>query len=486
MNQAVIGNFSNQTQVSEVFRVPPHAMDAEQSVLGGLMLEIKHFDDVSAVINLEDFYTKQHQAVFQAIRDLYHADRAVDLVTVIDYLENSKQLELAGGKEYLVTLVNNTPGASNILFYSQIVRDKSILRKLIETSNEIASECYVTQNQEVKDILDRAESKILAIAEHGQNKEREYRVINELMVAAMERIEEICKSNSTITGIETHYTDLDDITAGLQKGDMIIVAGRPSMGKTTFSMNLAENIAIDSKVPVAVFSLEMPAEQLAMRMLSSVGRIDANKMRTGKLMPEDWTSISNAIGRLSNSKIFIDDAGGLSITELRARARRLDKDIKEMQEKEAKEKGLVPDEKNSPGLGLIVIDYLQLMRGSTNTDNRVNEISEISRGLKGLAKELDIPVIALSQLNRSLEQRPDKRPKMSDLRESGAIEQDADLIMFIYRDEVYHPDSEQKGTAEIIIGKHRNGAIGTVNLAFIAQYTRFENLARHYDSEGFD
>lgn len=472
------GNSNNKLTVAQSpFKVPPHSIDSEQSVLGGLMLSNTAFEDVSAVINEFDFYTKQHQAIYIAICELNRANKPFDLVTVVEFLEASGQIELAGSKAYLAELVANTPGAGNILFYAQIVREKSILRKLIEASNEVAESCFFTQGKDIREILDFAESKVMAIAEHGEGKQRQYKTMDDLLTAAINKIDELFNSDGSITGIETHLTAFDEMTSGLQNGDLLIVAGRPSMGKTTFSMNMAENVATKSGQPVAVFSMEMPGEQLAMRMISSLGRIDAHRMRTGKLLPEDWTKMNKAISLLSNAEIYIDDTPALMITELRARARRIDKDIREKQRRKAIEQGVENPDSKVTGLGLIVIDYLQLMRGSQNTDNRVNEISEISRGLKALAKELNIPVIALSQLNRSLEQRPDKRPKMSDLRESGAIEQDADLIIFIYRDEVYHPDTDDKGTAEIIIAKHRNGSIGTIRLTFIGEYTRFENFA---------
>ncbi|WFE68451.1 replicative DNA helicase [Thiomicrospira sp. R3] len=457
------------------FKVPPHSIDSEQSVLGGLMLSNASFEDVSMVLNQFDFYTKQHQAIYNAIVELNRANKPFDLVTVVEFLEATQQIELAGGKSYLAELVANTPGAGNIMFYTQIVREKSILRKLIEASNDVAESCFFTKGKDVREILDFAESKIMAIAEHGEGKQRQYKTIDELLVSAINRIDELFNSDGSITGIATHLNEFDEMTSGLQRGDLLIVAGRPSMGKTSFSMNIAENVATKSGQPVAVFSMEMPGEQLAMRMISSLGRIDAHRMRTGKLQPEDWAKMNKSISLLSNADIYIDDTPALMITELRARARRIDKDIREKQRRKAIEEGVEDPESKVTGLGLVVIDYLQLMRGSQNTDNRVNEISEISRGLKALAKELNIPLIALSQLNRSLEQRPDKRPKMSDLRESGAIEQDADLIIFIYRDEVYHPDSDDKGTAEIIIGKHRNGSIGSIRLTFIGQYTRFDN-----------
>lgn len=460
-----------------LFKVPPHSIDAEQSVLGGLMLSNAVFDDLSAIVNETDFYTQQHKAIFSSINELSRINKPFDLVTVVEYLTSTGQLELAGDKEYLAELVKNTPGAANIMYYAQIIRDKSILRGLIQASNEVTETAYFPNGRDIREVLDIAESKIMAIAEHGEGKERHYKTMEDLLESAINKIDELFNSDGTITGEETHLTEFDELTSGLQKGDLIIVAGRPSMGKTTFSMNMAENIATKNKTPVAVFSMEMPGESLTMRMISSIGRIDATRMRTGKLETEDWPSLNKAINVLSQAKIYIDDAPALMITELRARARRIDKDIRDTQRKEAIQAGIENPESKVTGLGLVVVDYLQLMRGSAGSENRTNEISEISRGLKALAKELNIPVIALSQLNRSLEQRPNKRPIMSDLRESGAIEQDADIIIFIYRDEVYNKDSDDKGTAEIILGKHRNGALGTVRLTFIGEYTRFDNFA---------
>jgi replicative DNA helicase len=467
-----------------LFKVPPHSIEAEQSVLGGLMLSNEVMEDVAVIVNDRDFYTQQHKAIFQSILSLSRHNKPFDLVTVVEHLASTGQLELAGDKEYLAELVKNTPGAANILYYAQIVRDKSILRSLIQASNEVMETAYFPQGKDIREVLDVAESKIMSIAEHGEGKERQYKTMDVLLEAAINKIDELFNTEGTITGQATHLTDFDELTSGLQKGDLIIVAGRPSMGKTTFSMNMAENIATKNNTPVAVFSMEMPGEALAMRMISSIGRIDAGRMRTGKLQQEDWPKLNKAIQVLSQAKVYIDDTPALMITELRARARRIDKDIRDLQRKEAIQAGVEEPERAVTGLGLIVVDYLQLMRGSAGAENRVNEISEISRGLKALAKELEIPVIALSQLNRSLEQRPNKRPVMSDLRESGAIEQDADLIIFIYRDEVYHPDSEDKGVAEIILGKHRNGALGTVRLTFIGEYTRFENHAGFAPDEG--
>jgi replicative DNA helicase len=394
-------------------------------------------------------------------------------------LESTGKLEDVGDKQYLIDLVSNTPGSVNIEFYAETVREKSILRSLIAVSNEISETSYFPQGKDIREVLDLAESRVMGIAEHGSGKQREYETMETLLNRAVSTIDERFNSDGSITGLATKLTEFDEVTSGLQNGDLIIVAGRPSMGKTTFSMNLAENVAMQGS-PVAVFSMEMPGEQLVLRMISSIGKIDAERIRTGKLQQEDWPSLNKAVSMLSQTQFFIDDTPALMITDLRARARRIDKDIRDAQYKKAVEAGEESPEEKVTGLGLIVIDYLQLMRGSTNTDNRVNEISEISRGLKAIAKELNVPVIALSQLSRNLEQRPDKRPKMADLRESGAIEQDADLIIFIYRDEVYNPDTDDKGTAEIILGKHRNGALANIRLTFMGQYTKFENHA------GFD
>ena len=467
---------NSSTDSDNLIKIPPHSIEAEQAVLAGLMLSEQSIDDVFVLVNVNDFYTKAHQAIFSAILDLSRRNKPYDLIATISHLESIGDLELAGDKTYLVEIIESTPSASNLLFYANIVREKAILRHMIEACNKISEQCYFTKGKDVREVLDFAESQIMTIAEHGSGKERNYKGIEELLASAVDKLDELFNTEGTITGEETHLTEFDDITAGLQKSDLIIVAGRPSMGKTTFSMNLAENIATKNNRPIGVFSMEMPGESLAMRMISSIGKIDAGRMRTGKLEQDDWPKLNYAINVLSRSKIYIDDTPALMITELRARARRLDKDIRDLQRKEAEEQNLDPA-KHVTGLGLIVIDYIQLMRGSGNSENRVNEISEISRGLKALAKELEIPVIALSQLNRSLEQRPNKRPVMSDLRESGAIEQDADLIIFIYRDQVYNPDSEDKGIAEIIIGKHRNGALGTVRLTFMGEYTRFDNHA---------
>lgn len=467
-------------------KTPPHALEAEQSVVGGLMLENDQFDEVSAIVQADDFYVQAHRILYETIAALYQQGRPYDAISVLEFLKSTRQLEQIGGKPFLTELVKNVPSGANLHFYASVVREKAILRQLIAQSNEIIEMAYFPEGKTVREVLDVAETKIMAIAEHGGTKEREYQLIADLLSAALDKIEELYSSDSPITGLPTHYKDLDNLTAGLQAGDLIIVAGRPSMGKTTFSMNIAENVATLGQTPVAIFSLEMPGEQLAMRMLSSIGRIPSQRIRTGKLEEEDWPKLNRALAILSESDLYIDDTPALTVNELRARARRIDKDIRDKQRKAAITAGKAEAEIEQAvtGLGLIVIDYLQLMRGSLNVENRVNEVSEISRGLKALAKELGIPVIALSQLNRSLEQRSDKRPKMSDLRESGAIEQDADLIMFIYRDEAYNPETEKKGIAEIIVGKHRNGPIDTVLMTFIGKYTRFENYVPMEAADG--
>lgn len=471
--------FDRRMTQEALFKTPPHSIESEQSVIGGLLLDNEKFSDISVVLKVEDFYTHQHQLIYGAISQLSERNKPFDLVTVIEMLESTGKLEDVGDKQYLIDLVSNTPGSVNIEFYAETVREKSILRSLIAVSNEISETSYFPQGKDIREVLDLAESRVMGIAEHGSGKQREYETMETLLNRAVSTIDERFNSDGSITGLATKLTEFDEVTSGLQNGDLIIVAGRPSMGKTTFSMNLAENVAMQGS-PVAVFSMEMPGEQLVLRMISSIGKIDAERIRTGKLQQEDWPSLNKAVSILSQTQFFIDDTPALMITDLRARARRIDKDIRDAQYKKAVEAGEENPEEKVTGLGLIVIDYLQLMRGSTNTDNRVNEISEISRGLKAIAKELNVPVIALSQLSRNLEQRPDKRPKMADLRESGAIEQDADLIIFIYRDEVYNPDTDDKGTAEIILGKHRNGALANIRLTFMGQYTKFENHA------GFD
>ena len=436
-------------------KVPPHNIEAEQAVLGGLLLDNRAWDKIADVVDEHDFYRQDHRLIFRSIAVLAEIDKPLDIITLSEWLENRDELENAGGLAYLGTLAKDTPSAANIRAYGEIVREKSILRQLISIGTEITDDGFNAGDRSSKELLDEAEKKIFEIAEQG-NRQQDFQNIKTLLKTTLQTIEERGKSGDALTGAATGYTDLDKITSGLQRSDLIIVAGRPAMGKTTFAMNLAEYIAINDKKPVAIFSMEMPAEQLILRMFASIGRVPLNDIRSGKIREDDWPRIGMAVKTFGETKLFIDDTAALSPTEIRAKCRRL-----------AREHG---------ELGLIVIDYIQLMQSGSPSENRAGEISEISRGLKQLAKEMNCPVIALSQLNRSLEQRPNKRPIMSDLRESGAIEQDADIIMFIYRDEVYNEDTPDKGMAEVIIGKQRNGAIGTVRLTFTGKFTRFDNF----------
>jgi len=450
-------NLSSGDAATAALKVPPHSIEAEQSVLGGLMLDNESFDHVTEVLGEKDFYRHDHRLIFKAIAYLANKEEPYDAVTVSEYLHDLGELENIGGLVFLGGIVQNTPSAANIKAYAGIVRERSVLRQLISVATNISDAAFNTQGQDSSVILDEAERRVFEIAEQRARGRKGFQNIKDLLNKSLDRIDELFHSKSPLTGISTGFDDFDLQTSGLQPSDLIIVAGRPSMGKTAFSMNLAENAAIKSGEPVAIFSMEMPSEQLAMRMMSSLGRIDQHRIRTGKLEQDDWPRLSSAVSLLSEAPLFIDDTPALSPGELRARARRLKRE-------------------NGGKLGLIIIDYLQLMQGGGKQENRATEISEISRSLKALAKELEVPVIALSQLNRGLEQRPNKRPIMSDLRESGAIEQDADVIAFIYRDEVYNEDSPDKGVAEIIIAKQRNGPIGTVRLTFRGQYTRFENF----------
>ena len=451
---------------TQALKVPPNSIEAEQSVLGGLMLDNSAWEQVADILVEQDFYRHDHQLIFRAIRTLLDQAQPVDVITLAEWHDKHGELDKVGELAYLGHLAGNTPSAANIAAYASIVRERSILRQLIQVGNSISNMAFKPEGLSTEDMLDKAERHVFEIAEKGARRGGGFIQVKDVLTKVVDRIDTLFEQDSAITGLPTGFIDFDDQTSGLQPADLIIVAGRPSMGKTTFAMNLAENAAIHSKQPVAVFSMEMPADSLAMRMLSSLGRIDQHRLRTGRLNDDDWPRLTSAIALLNDAPLFIDDTPALSPTELRARARRL---------------------KREHGLSLIVIDYLQLMQGSgKSSENRATEISEISRSLKALAKELEVPVIALSQLNRSLEQRPNKRPVMSDLRESGAIEQDADLIVFIYRDEVYNEDSADKGKAEIIIGKQRNGPIGTVALTFQGKYTRFENFAPSYYDEYAD
>ena len=454
----------------QALKVPPHSVEAEQSLLGGLLIDNTAWDRLGGVLTDKDFYRPEHALIYKVIQRLVGDNHPADVITVHEAVKSEQGGDLVG-IDYLNSLAQSTPSAANIKGYADIVRDRSILRRLIEVSDNIVNSAFVPEGRSVRTLLDEAESRILQFGEEGSRK-ADYLEIEPLLRSVVARIDELYnrQGGSDITGIATGFIDLDKQTSGLQKGDLVIVAGRPSMGKTAFALNIAENVALAEGLPVVVFSMEMSGEQLAARLLGSVGRVDQGRMRTGKLQDDEWPRVTDAIARLSNTQILIDETGSLSSLELRARARRIARNF-------------------GGTLGLVVIDYLQLMSGS-GSENRATEISEISRSLKSLAKELQCPVVALSQLNRGLEQRPNKRPIMSDLRESGAIEQDADLIMFIYRDEVYHPDTTtDKGVAEIIIGKQRNGPIGTIRLSWQGPYTKFDNLAMGsvgYSSGGYE
>lgn len=442
--------------IGDVIRRPPYSIEAEQSIIGGILLDNQVWDIVSAKLCDNDFYRNEHRVLYRAITDLSKKNQPFDVVTLLDILKSNNQLDATGGEAYVFELANNTPSTANVASYADIVRTKSVQRQLISIANDIADSAYNPMGQDINQLLDSAETKIFAIAEQTWEKSGPVS-LKSILTTALEKIEMLYKHAGEITGLSTGLTALDEYTAGLQPADLIIIAGRPSMGKSTLVMNIAENVAIHTKQPVLVFSMEMPADSIVMRMLSSLGRIEQQRIRTGKLQSDDWSRIISAINLLSDAPLFIDDTSALSPADMRARARRL-----------AKEHGQ---------LALIVVDYLQLMKvPGFRADKRTAEISEISRSLKALAKELNVPVIALSQLNRSLEQRQDKRPVMSDLRESGAIEQDADLICFIYRDEVYNKDSLDKGIAELIIAKQRNGPIGNIKVTFIGNFTRFDDL----------
>jgi replicative DNA helicase len=447
------------SQTAQV-KLPPHSVEAEQALLGGLMLDNAAWDRVGDLVSEADFYRDDHRRIFRHISKLIGLGKPADVVTVFESIEKSDEVQASGGLAYLGEIANTTPSAANIRRYAEIVRERAVLRKLVTVGDEIAASALNPLGKDAKQLLDAAESRIFEIAEAGARHTQGFVPIQPLLGKVVERIQELYDrdSQSDITGVPTGFTDLDQKTSGLQPGDMIIIAGRPSMGKTAFALNIAEHVAVDLGLPVAIFSLEMPGTQLAMRMLCSVGRLDQHRVRTGRLNDDEWQRLTYALGKLHEAPVHIDESGGINAIDLRARARRLYRQCGK--------------------LGLIVIDYLQLMSATKDGENRATEISEISRSIKSLAKELSVPVIALSQLNRQLEQRPNKRPVMSDLRESGAIEQDADLIFFLYRDEVYNPDSAEKGIAEVNIGKHRNGPTGTVRLTFLGEYTRFQNYAQ--------
>jgi len=445
----------------EALKLPPYSLEAEQSVLGGLLLDNTAWEKIADALTDADFYRADHRQIYRHITQLIEDNKPADALTVAESLERSGRLEEVGGQAYIGSLAVNTPSAANIRRYAEIVRERAIMRRLATVGTEITESVFNPLGRSAKELLDEAEKQVFAIAEAGARGRQGFSEIQPLLTQVVERVDALYRSDNRtgITGIATGFTDIDHDTSGLQPGDLVVVAGRPSMGKTAFALNIAEHVALVEKMPVAIFSMEMSGAQLVMRMLGSVGRIDQQKMRTGELDDDDWQKLTGALGRLNDAPIYIDDSGMLNPTELRGRARRLHRQC------------------GGPGLGLIVVDYLQLMETGTSIENRATEIAEISRALKAVAKELKVPVMALSQLNRGLEQRTDKRPVMSDLRESGAIEQDADLILFIYRDEVYNSESQDKGRAEIIIGKQRNGPIGKRKLTFLGQYTRFENYA---------
>ena len=462
-------------------RLPPHSIEAEQSLIGGLLLDNDAWERVADIVAAEDFYRDDHRRIFRHITALIQQGKPADIVTVHESLQKSGEDEAAGGIAYLAELANQTPSAANVRRYAEIIRERAILRKLISVADEIAASALAPMGRDAKTILDEAEAKIFEIAEAGARAVTGFVSIGTALKQVVDRVQELYDRNASndVTGVPTGYLDLDEKTAGLQPSDLIIVAGRPAMGKTTFALNIAEHVALHQKLPVAIFSMEMPATQLAMRFLASVGRIDLQKLRRGKLTDDDWARLSAAMGKLYDAPIFIDETGGLNPIDLRARARRLARQF-------------------GGRLGLVVIDYLQLMVGAKESDNRANELSEISRSVKTLAKELNTPIIALSQLNRSLEQRPNKRPVMSDLRESGAIEQDADVVMFLHREKHFDKkdggDEEQRAAditaepAELIIGKQRNGPIGTIDLVFFRQTATYHNLHHQFndgDSPGY-
>ena len=456
----------DEDQISAL-KVPPHSIEAEQSILGGLLIDNKAIDRIAGQVSASDFYRNDHRIIFTHISKLIDNNDPADIVTVAESLEQNAELTKVGGVAYLGLVADNTPTASNISGYAKIVRERSIMRNLVEVGSDIVESAFSPQGKDAQQLLDESESKIFQIADAGASEKLGFIDIKELLPKAAQRIDDLYQLDDPngVTGVPTGYADLDQKTAGLQPGDLIIIAGRPSMGKTSLALNIAEHVGMEAGLPVAIFSMEMGAAQLTMRLLGSVGKLDQHKMRIGQLEDEDWPKLTNALGSLNEAPIFIDEGSALNSYEVRARARRL--------------------HRQQGKLGLIVIDYIQLMSAANeqSTENRATEVSEISRSLKALAKELNVPVVALSQLNRSVESRPDKRPMMSDLRESGAIEQDADVIMFIYRDEVYNPETAEKGVAEIILSKQRNGPTGTVKLTFLGQYTRFENYANPgYDS----
>lgn len=455
---AVFSDDQPPNRIEHTPMVPPHSLEAEQSVIGGLMLDNQAWDKVCELVGVDDFYRGEHRLIFDAIGNLANAGHPFDVVTLAEQLRARGKLHDAGDLAYLTLMSRETPSAANIASYARIVREQSVLRQLIATGNNIAGMGFSPEGRAVNELLDSAESELFAIAEQQRRKQSGFVALRDLLKTAVDKVDEMAHHDGGVSGLATGLTDFDDMTTGLHPGDLVIVAGRPSMGKTSLAINFAEHACMLNRVPTAVFSMEMPGDQIAMRLISSHGRIDQQRLRNGQLQDQDWASLQSAVGTMNEKPFFVDDTPAMSPTELRARARRLQREH---------------------GLGLIVVDYIQLMQVPGNKENRTNEIAEISRSLKALAKELSLPVIALSQLNRGLEQRDNKRPRMSDLRESGGIEQDADLIVFIYRDEVYNPEAtENQGIAELIIAKQRNGPTGVCKTAFLKPFTKFENLAR--------
>jgi replicative DNA helicase len=436
--------------------LPPNSVQAEQALLGGLMLDNSAWEKIADLVTEGDFYRPDHRLIFAAISTLAGRRQPFDAITISDFLDSRSELADAGGLGYLGSLVRDTPSAANVTDYARIIRDRALLRELIETGNNIVGSAFHTEGRPATELVDQAERRILEIAQHGQRQGSGFVHLRDILGQTIDRLDVLHQSGGSITGVSTGFGRFDEFSAGLQRGDLIVVAGRPSMGKTTLALNIAENAALGAGLPVAVFSMEMSVDQLALRMISSLGRVDQAHLRNGRFGDEEWPRINGAIRQMAEAKIFIDDTPAMTPTEVRSRARRLQREH---------------------GLDLIVVDYLQLMRVAGNSENRATEISEISRSLKALARELKVPVIALSQLNRSVEQRQDKKPVMSDLRESGAIEQDADMIVFIYREEVYNQNTPRKGIADINIAKQRNGPIGEFPLTFLGKYTRFENYA---------
>jgi replicative DNA helicase len=444
-------------------RMPPHSVEAEQAVLGGLMLDANAWDAVADIVTAGDFYRRDHRQIFEAIAEVAENRGACDAVTVSEHLERKGRLEEIGGLAYLGTIARDTPSAANVRAYAEIIRERSILRQLVTAGGEIAAAALDGKGRSASELVDEAERRVFEIAERGSRGKSGFIAIKDVLPQTIDRLDLLHQTPGEIRGVPTGFTQLDRKTTGLQAGDLVVIAGRPSMGKTTLAVNIAEYAAIAKGVPSAIFSMEMSAEQLTLRLIASLGRVNQSHLRTGSFTEEDWSRIQGAMAQLSNAPLYVDETPALTPTDVRARARRL---------------------KREKGLGLIIVDYLQLMQVSGNKENRATEISEISRSLKALAKELQVPVVALSQLNRAVEQRTDKRPVMSDLRESGAIEQDSDLILLIYREEVYDPNTTRKGIADIIIAKQRNGPIGEVQLTFLGEYTQFKDLVAESYGEG--